>query len=189
MTFPKTRTTEVAVPLPDDSEVRAVIGDSYDPEGTFNVVKMFAGTGDLGAAFIGLIRAVFSAEGIDNKHREMIVLRSAKVLNAPYAWHGNVPLAENAGLTDKEIAAAGSDGPVSGVDPEYVLICSATDELSLDGTLKDASLSQLIDSFGVVLTRKYIATIAWFNLACRFINGCRVPIETHEIGGNTSPIG
>jgi hypothetical protein len=32
--------------------------------------------------------------------------------------------------------------------------------------------------------------IAWFNLLSRFLNGCRVPLETTDkIGAGTSPLG
>jgi alkylhydroperoxidase/carboxymuconolactone decarboxylase family protein YurZ len=190
MNYPATDTAHVTVPVPDDSMVRAVIGATYDPESTLNVVKMFAGTGDMYPALIGMVNAIFKTDGIDDKHREMIILRAAKVLNAPYEWQANTAMAANAGLTDWEIAAAASDGPVTGVDAEYVLICSATDELSRDSTLTDATVSRLLDTFGEVLTRKYITTIAWFNLLSLFLNGCRVPLETTDkIGDKTSPLG
>ncbi|HEX4217653.1 MAG TPA: carboxymuconolactone decarboxylase family protein [Acidimicrobiales bacterium] len=190
MTNPTTSTAEVEVPLPDDSAIRSVIGDSYDPESSLNVIKMFAGTEDMYPALIGMVNAIFETDGIDDKHREMIILRAATVLNAPYEWQANATMAANAGLTDQEIAAAASDGPVTGVDPEYILICSATDELSRDGTLKDATVSRLLDTFGDVLTRKYITTIAWFNMLSLFLNGCRVPLETTDkIGDRTSPLG
>jgi alkylhydroperoxidase family enzyme len=190
MSYPTTSIADVTVPLPDDSQVRAVIGGTYDPESTLNVVKMFAGTEDMYPALIGMVNAIFKTDGIDNKHREMIILRAAKVLNAPYEWQANAAMAANAGLTDREIAAAASDDPVTGVDAEYVLICAATDELSRHGTLSDATVSQLLDTFGEVLTRKYITTIAWFNLLSLFLNGCRVPLETTDkIGDKTSPLG
>jgi hypothetical protein len=39
-------------------------------------------------------------------------------------------LAANTGLSSEEIKAAASDGPVSGIAPDYVLVCRAVDELS-----------------------------------------------------------
>jgi hypothetical protein len=35
-----------------------------------------------------------------------------------------------------------------------------------------------------------VLMIAWFNLLSRFLNGCRVPLETTDkIGAGTSPLG
>jgi hypothetical protein len=81
MAIPRQYPHTTAVPMPSDDDVRRVVGDSYDPDSALNVTKMFAGTEDLFPALIGMVEAVFSTPDIDAKHREMIVLRSASVLN------------------------------------------------------------------------------------------------------------
>jgi alkylhydroperoxidase family enzyme len=179
----------VVVPLPSDDIVRAALGESYDPLTTLNVVKMFAGTGDMFEATIGLVKAVFAAEGIDPKIREAIILRAAKVLNAPYEWQANATMAANAGLSPSEIKAIGSDGPVRGLASEYLLVCNATDELSKNGTLTDDTLAEMLALYGETKCRKTILIISWFNLLSLFLNGCRVPMETTDkIGTKTSPL-
>jgi alkylhydroperoxidase family enzyme len=189
MAGPANYTSKVAIPLPSDDAVRRVIGSSYSPEKTLNVIKMFAGTEDMFTATIGLVKAIFQTQGVDPKLREMIILRAATVLNAPYEWQANTQMAKNTGLSAKEIDAAGSDGPVVGINPEYVLVCKATDELSKSGTLQDDTLSELMNRYGDEITRKLVLMIAWFNLLSRFLNGCRVPLETTDkIGTGTSPL-
>src|ERR1700752_3374172 len=133
MPYPTGYTSAVAIPLPSEQIIRQSFGKSYDQERTLNVLKMFAGTEDLCEPTIGIVKAMFEAKGIDPRTREMIILRAAKVLNAPYEAQANVQMAKNAGLSPAEIDAAASDGPVSGIDPEYVLVCNATDELSESG--------------------------------------------------------
>ena len=190
MSHPTHYASQVAIPLPPDDEIRRVVGDSYDPDKALNIITMFAGTEDLFDATTGLVKAIFRAKGIDPKTREMIILLAAKVLNVPYEWQANEKMAANAGLTPAQIAAAATDGPVAGVDPEFVLICAATDELSLIGTLRDETLRQLLDRYGDTICRKIVLMIAWFNLLSRFLNGCRVPLETTDkIGARTSPLG
>jgi hypothetical protein len=94
------------------------------------------------------------------------------------------------GLSSKEIDAAASEEAVAGIDPEYVLVCQATDELSKSGTLRDETLSMLLSKYGETVSRKLVLMIAWFNLLSRFLNGCRVPLETTDkIGTGTSPLG
>jgi alkylhydroperoxidase family enzyme len=150
---------------------------------------MFAGTEDMFDATIDLVKAIFNAQGVDPKTREMIILRAATVLDSPYEWQANTQMAKNVGLSPKEIDAAASDGPVVGINPEYVLVCKATDELSASGTLRDETLSELLDKYGETVSRKIILMIAWFNLLSRFLNGCRVPLETTDkIGTGTSPL-
>jgi hypothetical protein len=94
MSAPSGYKQSVAVPLPSDGGIRAVIGEDYDPDTTLNVVKI-----------IGVVRAIFGTPDIDDKHREMIILRAASILDVPYEWQANKVMASNAGLTDTEIEA------------------------------------------------------------------------------------
>jgi hypothetical protein len=65
----------------------------------------------------------------------------------------------------------------------------ATDELSTTGALSDEILSEMLGQFDETTCRKYVSTILRFNLLSRFVNGCRVPLETSDkIGGHTLPI-
>lgn len=189
MPGPSNYTTKVSVPLPSGEEIRKVMGSSYNPKTTLNVIQMFAGTDDLYAATIGLVNAVFQVKGISPRAREMIILRSAKVLNCPYEWQANVVFARNVGLTEADIAAVSADGPVSGVDPEYVLLCKATDEMSTMGTLTDPTLAEMMKRYDVTTCRKFNLIIAWFNLLPRFLNACRMPLETTDkVGSRSSPL-
>jgi alkylhydroperoxidase family enzyme len=180
---------DIRVPLPSDAEIRRVIGADYDANRTLNVIRMFAGTDDMYPAVMGFIKAVFHADGVDPCVREMIALRTAKQYNARYEWEANAKLASNVGLSSEEIAAAASDGQVNGIDPKYILACIATDELSDDGRLSDETLTELLERYGHTVTRKLILIIGWFNLLSRFVNGCRVPLETiDKIGNGRSPV-
>ena len=189
MPGPKPYRSQVALPLPSDEQIRRTLGDSYDPATTLNVVKMFAGTDDLCPATLGLVRAIFSAEGIDPKLRQAIILRAATVLDAPYEWQANVPMSRNNGLSSAEIDSIGCKGSLDGVPRQYALVCKATDELCTRGTLSDETVGCLIQAHGDTISRKIILIIAWFNLLSLFLNGCRVPLETiDKIGSKTSPL-
>jgi alkylhydroperoxidase family enzyme len=182
----------VVVPLPDEDEIARSFGDGYDPDTALNVLKMMSGTGDLFPALLGMVKAVFGEHEIDAKHREVIILRAASVLNCPYEWQANERMAHNAGLTTSEIDTIVGDGPLTldNLDADYQLLIAATDELLTSGTLTDDTLQALLDTFGATTTRKYVATIAWFSLLSLFLNGTRVPMETTDkIGQRTSPLG
>jgi hypothetical protein len=77
MAKPAHYTSKVAIPLPSDEAVRRIMGNSFNPEKTLNVIKMFAGTEDMFEATIGLVKAIFQTQGIDPRIREMIILRAA----------------------------------------------------------------------------------------------------------------
>lgn len=181
---------QVSIPLPPDEVIRDVIGASYDPATSLNVMKMFAGTADMYAATVGLVKAVFAADGIDPRLRQAIILRAATTLNVPYEWQANVPMSRNNGLSEAEIESIGTAGSFESLSAEIVLVCRATDELSTQGTLADSTLQALLDAYGTTITRKLVLVISWFNLLSLFLNGCRVPMETTDkIGSKKSPLG
>jgi alkylhydroperoxidase family enzyme len=189
MSIPTPDAAAIVVPLPSDEQLQRILGPAYDPAKTLNVIKMFAGTEEMFPAVIGFIRAVFNAQGVDARVREMIVLRAAKKYNTLYEWQANATLAANVGLPPAAISAAASDRRVEGIDPEYILVCIATDELSDEGQLSDETLGELLARYGETVTRKLILIISWFNLLSRFVNGCRVPLETTDkIGTGTAPV-
>ena len=95
MVGPEHYTSKVSIPLPSDDAARRIIGQSYSPEKILNVIKMFAGTEDMLEATIGLVKAIFRTQGIDLKLREMIILRAATVLDAPYEWQANTRWPKN----------------------------------------------------------------------------------------------
>jgi hypothetical protein len=64
MAYPLAYTSSVAIPLPSEQAVRQVMGKSYDPERTLNVLKMFAGTEDLYEATMGIVKAMFPRKAL-----------------------------------------------------------------------------------------------------------------------------
>ena len=101
MAYPTAYSSTVAIPLPSEQTVQQIMGKSYQPEKTLNVLKMFAGTEDMFEATIGIVKAMFSAKGIDPKIRETIILR-AILLALPVSGYAQ-PIAVDARL---EVATA-----------------------------------------------------------------------------------
>ena len=187
---PSGYSTSVAIPLPTDEQLGTETVAKLKQANDLNVARMLAGTADMLDGAAGLVQAVFQAKDIDPKMRELIILRSAYLLDCPYEWQANVVMAKNTGCTQEQIAAMTSKGPPTGLDEETALVVLATDEITESGTLTDATLHRLRDAYDDVVCRKFILIIAWFNLLARFLNGCRVPLETGDkLGNRTSPLG
>ncbi len=179
--IPTTYKGRGGVPLPSDDELLK----SAD----LNVSRMLAGTGDMSYGFITLVHAIFGTKGIDDTMREIIALRTAKLLHTPYQWQQHATMGKNAGLTPEEIEALASDGAVAGIAVDHLLLAQATDELTIDASLTDTTLDRLQERYGDEVTRKLVLTIGFFNFLSRFLNGCRVPLETSDkMGDRSSPL-
>lgn len=164
MPHPTRYESAASIPLPSDTESQRIIGTSYDRAKTWNVEKMAAGAEDMYHVFLGMVKAIFETADIDAKTRELIILRSAKLMNSPYEWQAKDTMARNSGCTQTEIDAVAADGQVVGIDEHYVLICKATDELSRDATLSDKTLLEMQARYDDVPCRKVVVTIAWFSV-------------------------
>ena len=177
---PSSYPSSIGLPLPGDDELLK----AFD----LNVSRMLAGTQDMSWGFLALVHAIFGTKDIDAAMREIIGLRVAKVLNVPYQWQQHATMGRNAGLSAATIDAVASDSPVAGIASDHRLLCNATDELTRDAILSDTTLNGLGERYGDVVTRKIVLTIGFFNMLSRFLNGCRVPLETHDkMGDRTSP--
>ena len=190
MTAPALRyETSVEVPLPTHEELGLLRNLALKHGGDLNVSRMVAGTDDMMLGVVAMVSAVFKAKHIPVQARELIILRSAMLLDCPYEWQQNAQIAKNAGCTQEQIEAVAAEGPVTSLGEELNLILAATDELTKSATLTDATLQHLLDRYQPTVTRKIILTISWFNLLTRFLNGCRVPMETQDkIGNRTTPL-
>ncbi len=189
LSYPRGTSANVRVPFPTPKELGYLRAATLRAGTDLNVARMFAGTGEMFKPIIAFVRAIFGARGVDDQTRELICLRVAKLLNAPYEWQANVKAAALAGLSHREISALASDGPVRGLSDDQELLCHATDELTMQATLTDDTLTALLALYGNECTRKIIMTISYFNMLARFVNGCRVPLETEDkVGRRHSPI-
>ncbi len=103
------------------------------------------------------------------------------MLNAPYEAQANVRMAKDAGPSPAEIDDAATDGPVSGINPEYILVCKGTDELSKSGILRDETLRELLDRYGETASRKIVLMSGWFNSIFERVPG---PAPDHRQGRN-----
>lgn len=176
VSHPKTE----GLPLPGDADLLK----GFD----LHVTRMLAGTEDMSWGFIAFVHAVFSTRDVDSGMRELIGLRVAKLLKTPYQWQQHATMAKNAGLTPEVIDAVATDGVVTGISTDQVLLCQATDELTRDAEYTDATLGRLRKRYGDVVVRKITLTIGFFNMLSRFLNGCRVPLETSDkMGDRTVP--
>ncbi len=144
--FPTRYEGTAGIPLPSDTELLK--------SAELNVSRMLAGTGDMSYGFITLVHAIFGTKGISDKMREVIALRTAKLLHTPYQWQQHATMGKNAGLTLEEIQALASDGTVSGIAEGDVLLAQATDQLTMDAVLTDATLTSLQQRYGDEVTRK-----------------------------------
>ena len=135
----------IIVPLPTDLDLGAEMADQVKVQGkNLNDIRMVAGTGELAKPIGDLAGAVFRVSGVDAKVRQFIVLRIATLLQCPNLRGPNEQMATNLGATSLEIEALRVSGPLSALDENATLVLTATEEVTVAGTLTDPTLAALL---------------------------------------------
>ena len=171
---------DIRLSMPTAEEGRAAFGIDFNPDKTLNGALALAAAGDLAGPAVALMRAVFACPAADARLREAMIVRTAVRLNCTYAMHASTRISLNSGLSKNEVDALAADGPVSGIDPNIVLIARMADDIADCATLGEDLLEAAIERWGVDNTRKLILMLGWFNLVNRYENACRVPIDSDE---------
>ena len=172
--------TDICLPMPTAEEARAIFGSDFNPDKTLNGAIALAAAGDLAGPAVALMRAVFACSAANARLREAMIVRTAVRLKCNYAVHVSTRIALNRGLSKTEVEALTADGPVAGIDPEFVLIARMADDIADRATLGEDLLETAIERWGADNTRKLILMLSWFNLVNRYESACRVPTDSDE---------
>jgi AhpD family alkylhydroperoxidase len=175
-----------AIPLPSDEELTAEHRALLARLPPLNVFRMVAGAPAALRPFMALGGAVLST-ALDARRREIAVLRVAHATNARYEWVQHEQLARNSGVSETEIAAIGTERPVTSLDQECNLICRVADEISLEVRLSDQALGQIIARYGAREASELILLVSYYNMVSRFLESTRVQIEDEPLLSGQTP--
>ncbi|MGA8157816.1 MAG: hypothetical protein WB822_16750 [Rhodoplanes sp.] len=171
------RKSKVAVPLPDDATLTPDIRQRLQQLPALNNLRMFANVPQCFLSITSLINQLFHAGTIDPKLREYMYLRIAIKYGLYYEYRHNLLFSEQLGMTDGELAALRSDGPVDRLSADGNLVCAAAEEITERFSVGDEMLTALLDRFGTEGACEIILLVSWFNLLIRYVESTRVPYE------------
>ena len=169
------------VPLPKDANLPADVRQVLATLPPLNVFRMMANVPASFRPLMDLAMSILFGSAFDTRKREIAVLRTAHVTRSVYEWTQHVAVGKQAGLSDTEIAAIATDGPVTGLDAEGNLLCRVADEISHDIRLSDDALAQLLERYGVRQTSELILCVSYFNMLSRFLESTRVELESQPV--------
>ena len=171
------RKSKVAVPLPDDATLTPDIRQRLQQLPALNNLRMFANVPHCFQSITSLINQLFHAGTIDPKLREYMYLQIAIKYGLYYEYRHNLLFSEQLGITDGELAALRSDGPVDQLSADGNLVCAAAEEITERFSVGDEMLTALLDRFGTEGACEIILLVSWFNLLIRYVESTRVPYE------------
>ena len=90
-------------------------------------------------------------------------------------------------MSEAEVAAIGTEEPVTSLDEKCNLICRVTDEISRDVWLSDEALEQIIARYGPREASEVILLVSYYNMVSRFLESTRVEVEDEPLVAGQTP--
>jgi len=166
------------MPLPPLSDADwppslAHLRDSFVGRG--NVYRVMAHHPGLLDAWSGLRKHVVTENALGEERIEVVILRVAHRLGAPYEWDHHVVRGRKAGLTDARIRAMA--GPIEAMDPVDATLARAVDALTADARLSGDLQTELTALVGTQGMLDLIATVGFYTTLAFIVNSFDTPLD------------
>ena len=118
---------------------------------------------------------VLGKSTIEVRQREVLILRTAKLVDSEYEWGQHVVIAKEAGLNDDEIQAIGTSG--DGLDQVEQLLCDVADELTRDKVLSADVWAKLNEHFDTRQVMDIVFTVGQYTMLAMALNSFGVQLD------------
>ena len=145
--------------------------------GGVNALALLARNPALARAFLTFNRHLLYESGLDERIRELVVLRLSWLYRSEYEWGQHVPVAESLGVAGDEIERVIVGPDASGWSPVDAAILRATDQLVADGAVDDATWEELAAEFAPETLLDFVFTVGGYATLAMVFNACGLPLD------------
>ncbi len=142
-----------------------------------NLHKVIAHCPWIGRNFIRLGNSILKGEELPAKLRELAILRVGNLLQAEYEVTKHVPLAMQAGVSQKQIDQLLSGSRALEFDDREKVILEYTDSLTKDCKVDNATFAKLKGFLSDRAIVELTAVIGYYNMVCRVLVGLQIELE------------
>lgn len=127
-------------------EMKGMLGERFDRARVFNIFRTLAHAPKAYKAFMRWGGYILSDRNdLSARDRELVILRAGYNWKAGYEWAQHVVIGREAGLTDEEIERIKAGPEAKGWSAMDAAMLRATDELTGDAFVTDATWARLSD--------------------------------------------
>jgi 4-carboxymuconolactone decarboxylase len=127
-------------------EQKEMMGERFDRNAIFNVFRTIARAPKAYKAFMHWGGYILSRRNdLSARDRELVILRAGYNWKAGYEWAQHVVIGKEAGLTDEEVERIKAGPDADGWSAIDAAMLQATDELTSDAFITDATWARLSD--------------------------------------------
>lgn len=127
-------------------EMKAMLGERFDRGKVFNIFRTLAHAPKAYKQFMRWGGYILSDRNdLSARDRELVILRAGYNWKAGYEWAQHVVIGKEAGLTDEEVERIKAGPDADGWSAIDAAMLQATDELTSDAFITDATWTRLSD--------------------------------------------
>jgi alkylhydroperoxidase family enzyme len=141
-----------------------------------NVHKLIANQPELLKCWWQFRKYIVRGGSLDARHAEIVILRTAAHVGAPYEWDSHVVRGHEAGLSIDEIERI-RQGAGAGWSPRDAVLISAVDELYTETRLAANTVDALADAFGEPAALDLIAIVSTYQMLGMMLNTWPVDLD------------
>lgn len=161
-----------------DEEQEAVIGPFREMKADFNVSRAFVRHPRALAAFrVWATYVMIDKNDLDEREREIVAMRTAWRIRAPYVWSRHISYGQRAGLTEDEMAALKRPIEAHDWSEADVALIEASDELVDTFFVSDRVFENLKKHFDDRQIMDVIFCCGHFCLLGMFMNAADTPLD------------
>jgi alkylhydroperoxidase family enzyme len=159
---------------PELDDIRRELGNPL------NIHNIMAHHAALTRAWMPYRNHIVANSSLEPKHRELLILRTARNCSTTYEWEHHVVRGRDAGLSDEEIQRV-KEGPAAAQWPPAVrLLLQAADECHHNSKISDETYHELCLHFDEHQQLDIIATVGMYMTLATIIKTYGVPLENNE---------
>lgn len=165
----------------DSREVCAFWGEpnAWEEGSKTNIIMVMANHPDLGKASNQWGKHMLVTNTTPLRCRELIILRSAWLLQSEYEWHNHVGYALNLGMSLDEIAAVKDGADAPNWNDEDRIVLKGTDELLKTNDLSDETWAELARFYDKRQLMDFVFTVGHYVMTAWAIKAFRMPLESY----------
>ena len=165
-------------PLPDDVARQVVERGARQ----VNLYRALAHSPDLLRAWMAFAWTLREHDATPRRLRELMILRTAALEQAPYEWHQHRRMAGEAGVTEEEVAELPMWRTSRAFGPADRAALALTDAI-VDGEVPEEVNDELDRHFDHAQRVELTLTAAFYSMVPRLLGAFDVPVEDDQAPG------
>ncbi len=168
--------------IPPPGSVYAKRREERGGAGGVNALALMLRNPALCNAFLKFNRHLLYESTLDDRLRELAVLRISWQLNSPYEWGQHVPVAREVGMTDAEIDRVIAGPEADGWSRFDAAILRSVDGLLADGQIGDADWGVLAEALDEADLLEFVFTVGAYTTLGMVFNAAQLPLDPDLTG-------